>query len=128
MTWRYQPDENPKRRHHWKKPVPGFVEGPRGERVGKCPSDVDNALAEELINGKDRIEYRPNRWPHEYPKRIYIVFRGHLYRAHTTIPGESYHAFPEDPTKPDRVPTVVRKKLRVFAERHKLKRQLRAWL
>ncbi len=37
MPWLYEPDENPKRKHHWNKDYAGFVEvGPN--RVGKCPA------------------------------------------------------------------------------------------
>ena len=48
MPWLYEPDENPKRKHHWNKDYAGFVEvGPN--RVGKCPATLNLSDAQALL-------------------------------------------------------------------------------
>jgi hypothetical protein len=92
MTWDYEPDENPKRKHGWGKKHPGFINR-NGHKIGKCPSDLGISEAEKLVN--NGIEWSPEGWPRDYPKRIYVVRNGWVYRATPTIPGRSYHGFPE---------------------------------
>lgn len=92
VVWRYEPDEDPKWRHHWGEPRPGFVKVGQAV-VGKCPSGMSVQDAEELLNAG--VEYYPRGWNDEYPKRIFVVHEGTVYRATPTIPGVSYHGFPE---------------------------------
>jgi hypothetical protein len=91
-VWRYEPDETPKRKHHWSKNIAGVAEV-KGARISKCPSDLTLADAELMLN--DGIEWSSARWPYDYPQRIYAVLNGDVYRATPTIPGVSYHGFPE---------------------------------
>lgn len=108
MPWQYQ--ENPDRKHKraWDKPVPGFVhEG--GEIVGKCPTTISPQLAANLLN--DGIEFSPERWPHSYPQRIYNVHEGQLYRATPTVPGVSYHGFPENPQRAMTLPRELKERI-----------------
>ena len=70
MTWRYESDENPKRKHHWDEDHAGFVEvGPN--RVGKCPATMSPSDAQALLAGA--IPYFPPRWSRPYPRRLYAV-------------------------------------------------------
>lgn len=93
MGFRYEPDEEPKRKHHWDRAEPGFVEV-RSVLVGKCPSDLTIARAEALL--QDGIPWNRPRTPDlGYPDAIYVVYDGAVYRAKPTRPGVSYHAFPE---------------------------------
>jgi len=126
-TWRYEPDENPKRKHRWAHPAPGFIVLPTGERVGKCPADVTNAEAEAVLNAG--VPWSPPRgWDRPYPKRIWCIHRGWLYRAEPTNPGRSYRAFPEDPDRELALPPVVRRELERRAEVLGMARELRRWL
>ena len=90
--WRYEPDQVPKRKHHWAENHAGFVVV-NGARVSKCPSTLSLSEAEELLNSG--IEWSPRNWPNDYPQRIYGVRDGVVYRATPTNPGVSYHGFPE---------------------------------
>ena len=87
MTWRYEPDENPKRKHHSDRQHAGFVTVGR-IRVGKCPSTMDASSAQALV--EEAIPYSPPRWDRPYPKRLYAVSDGVVYRAAPTNPGTSY--------------------------------------
>jgi len=133
--WEYQSDENPKRKHHWEKDHPGFVEVPRRKsrgsvRVGKCPSKLapseeNRELLNRLLNSG--IPWFPSNWVHEHPKRIYIVHNGWLYRATPTVAGRSYHAFPED-YQQRRVPPKIHTSIREEAERLGCAREIERWL
>ncbi len=89
--WRYEP-EQPKRKHHWLKSTAGYVEV-HGVVVGKCPHGLPLTTAEALLN--DGVEWRSRRNPSPWPSRIYAVHEGFVFRATPTVPGVSYHAFPE---------------------------------
>lgn len=54
-------------------------------------------LAQMLLD--TGIEWSPKMWDQTYPQRIYCVWDGVLYRATPTIPGRSYHGFPEYPSR-----------------------------
>lgn len=86
MQWVYEPDENPKRKHHWDLDPAGFVkDGPN--RVGKCPAGMSLSDAQVLIS--DAIPYYPPRWHRSYPHRLYAVSGGVVYRATPANPGVS---------------------------------------
>lgn len=92
-TVTYRVDEVPKRKHHWDRDEPGFVEV-AGNLVGKCPSSMDEARAELLLRGG--VGFCPANWREPRPERIYVVHHACVYRATATNPAElSYHGFPE---------------------------------
>jgi hypothetical protein len=109
--WRYVPDENPKRKHHWDQPHAGFQEV-GGVLVGKCPNNISTEAAEQLLNAG--IRWSPKGWKKGYPKRIYNIRDKIVYRATPTIPGQSYHAFPERCGQD--VPPDLTPQLRALAE------------
>jgi hypothetical protein len=116
MPWTYE--ENPDRKHkrRWENPEPGFVEE-AGEIVGKCPTTIGVEVAEELLNAG--IEYSPARWPHSYPQRIYNIHESRLYRATPTVPGRSYHGFPEHPKRANGLPRELKARILELArEKH----------
>ena len=88
----YEPEQNPKRKHHWPHPEPILIRIDN-EWIGKCPAGVTLEEAEALLN--QGVSWSPENWPHQHPKRIYLLRQGIVYRATPTIPGVSYHAFPE---------------------------------
>src|SRR5438128_928968 len=92
--WKYEPDEIPKKKHHWDLDSPGFVVV-GGMEVGKCPSGLSLHKAEEIL--ATGIEFFPVGHRHSWPKRIDVVHEGAVYRAVPTNPGVSYHGFPELP-------------------------------
>ena len=92
--WRYEPDENPKRKHKGVKPEPEIVfDG--NKFIGKCPSNLSLKEAERLLNGG--IPWNPPDWSKPWPKKIYVVHEGVPYCAVVTQEGRSYHGFPEHP-------------------------------
>jgi hypothetical protein len=108
MPWEYDPGEDPKKRHHWEKNEAGFVEID-GKPVGKCPNNISPAQARELLN--DGVPWVPHRWRSRYPKRIYVVHDGVIYRAEPTNPGKSYHGFPELPVKFRELPRDIQDRI-----------------
>jgi hypothetical protein len=90
--WIYEPDEVPKRKHHWNEAAAGFTKV-GNLLIGKCPRNMTQEFAQELLN--NGVEWSPRGWRSQYPQRIYAVFEGVLYRAMPTNPGRSYHGFPE---------------------------------
>jgi hypothetical protein len=110
MPWEYE--ENPDRKHKrdWDQPEPGFV-AVGGELIAKCPTTISAQLASELINSEDAILYSNERWEQESPERIYVVHDGHLYRATPTNPGTSYHGFPENPKRAQKLPRELKQRI-----------------
>ncbi|MEX2620810.1 MAG: hypothetical protein WD250_11400 [Egibacteraceae bacterium] len=90
----YEPDEHPKRKHRWGRDEAGFAMV-RGRKVGKCPRGFSLETAQSLVNSG--MPWSPQSWRHQHPKRIYVVHDGVVYRAVETVPGRSYHGFPEAP-------------------------------
>ncbi|NYJ00254.1 hypothetical protein HNR19_000952 [Nocardioides thalensis] len=125
MTWKYERDETPRRKHQWDRDEPGFVEV-NGVTVGKCPSSMTVARAEAALNSG--YEYRPRRgWTADYPERIYAVLDGVVYRATPTNPGVSYHGFPELREKfKDR--REVRDAIMELAKRDGSEKEVSKWL
>ncbi len=120
--YRYEP-EQPKRKHHWNSSDAGFV-AIDGTLVAKCPADVSSAEAESELNsgiawfkggGQD-------------PDRIYVVWRGALFRAVRTRAGLSYHGFPEHRDELEVLPKHVR--LAIFHRARELGQEeaLRDWI
>jgi hypothetical protein len=113
-TWRYEPDENPKRRHAWSNAHAGFVIV-QGVEIGKCPNNISLAEAERLLN--TGIPLNATRSVAGYPARVYVVHDGVVYRATPTNPGVSYHAFPEKAEEFRRLPRSVREAILSEANR-----------
>jgi hypothetical protein len=90
--WEYETDQSPKRKHHWKNDYADHVLV-GGILVSKCPSSLTHEKATEMLNSGYE-HYGPGR-RRGYPLRIFAVLDGVVYRATPTIPGRSYHGFPE---------------------------------
>lgn len=127
--WRYEP-ESPKRKHHWDCDEPGFVELPRRGapgcvRVSKCPASLTVDDCATLLS--EAIPWSPAGWTKSYPKRLYVVHRGWLYRAMPTQPGVSYHGFPEDP-EAGVVPESLHDRIRGVAREKSCELEIERWL
>ncbi|MBL4683470.1 MAG: hypothetical protein JKY37_02680 [Nannocystaceae bacterium] len=127
--WLYQPEE-PKKKHKWDYDEPGFVDvpkrkGPGTVRVAKCPSSMTMEQAEELLQGA--IAWSPRGWTRDYPQRLYAVHDGWLYRAMPTIPGRSYHGFPED-DQSRQVPETLHEAIREVASSKGCVEEIERWL
>lgn len=110
MPWKYEPSPDRKHKRDWDLPQAGFVLV-RGEEIGKCSTTITIVDAELLLNEEQRVEYSPPRWPHSYPERIYNVHQGQLYRATPTVPGSSYHGFPENPARALDLPPALKRRI-----------------
>lgn len=91
-----EPDEQPKRRHHWGQPVAGFVELGDGYPLGKCPSTLTVVKAGTMLS--EAIPWSPRSWNKSHPKRFYAVLDGVVYRGTATNPRKSFRGFPEHPS------------------------------
>jgi hypothetical protein len=58
--------------------------------IGKCPADVTREVAQQLLN--EGIPFHSPRKPH--PAKIYNIYKGVVYEAVPTLPGQSYHGYP----------------------------------
>ncbi len=125
MEWEYEPDEEPKWRHFWDKNEAGFMTVGTGS-VGKCPKGISKGTARKLLNSG--IQWSPPGWAQNYPKRIYAIHKDVVYRATPTIPGKSYHGFPESPTGFSRLPKVLKKKILEHAKQLNCLEGVRRWL
>jgi len=126
MAWKYVPDPNRKHKKGWQKNFVGFIEKPKGSFIGKCPTNLTTEQAEKLLN--TGIEFSPPDWKREYPERIYNIHDGVLYRATATNPGESYHGFPEHPTRAQKLPKVLKERILKIAEHHNCLEEIKRWL
>jgi hypothetical protein len=124
VVWRYETDEEPKRKHHWKNEWAGTVVV-HGVVISKCPSGLTRSEAEDMLN--TGIPWSSPKWRNPYPQRIYAVREGVVYRATPTNPGVSYHGFPEliDSLPPDR---ELRNELLARAKIEGREVEVAAWL
>jgi len=126
-TWRYQVDETRKVKHHWSNDYAGFTRD-GGELVGKCPSSMTTAQAEQLLNTQG-VQWRNPRLPAlAWPDSIYVVDRGVVYRAVPTVAGASYHAFPELPERLRSLPKQLREQILLVADRLGCKKEVEEWM
>ena len=79
--WRYETDEEPKRKHHWNNDQAGTVVV-HGVVISKCPSGLTRSEAEVMLN--TGIPWSSPKWRNPYPQRIYAVREGVVYRAKYT--------------------------------------------
>ena len=126
MPWEYEADERPKRKHGWRHAYAGFVER-YGVAVGKCPNGMSLERASALLN--QGIRFDPVGSSGSWPKRIYILDEdGVLYRAVPTVPGRSYHGFPELPAEFVRLPRFLQEAIWERARELDCEEGLRKWL
>lgn len=118
---RYDPNLAHRDKHRWDRDYASFVREEE-KLVGKCPCDIDDAVAQRLL--EDGIPYRGRNRGGAYPERIYNVYRGVPFRAHEMAPGV-YHGFPEHPS---RLPPEIREKLRARADEADEREAFEAWL
>ena len=104
LQYRVSSAHRTKHKERWNQPEAGWVRDMDGYRVGKCPKDMDETTAAELLEDGIRVAGRQRRSPQ--PQDVYNVHAGVPYRAHLTLPG--YHGFPEDPR---RIPPEVLEQL-----------------
>ncbi|MBI1848905.1 MAG: hypothetical protein HYR85_01035 [Planctomycetes bacterium] len=62
------------------------------------------------------------------PKRIYTIHQGVVYRAVPTVPGISFHAFPELAEDFRRLPPTVRQAVLSLADKLGCLAQVRRWV
>lgn len=122
--YEYEPDEVPKRKHHWTEDRADFV-FVRGIPIGKCPTSMTNAAARALLNSG--IPWFNPRARGAHPDRVYVVHGGVVYRATATQIGKSFHAFPELPRELRALPKPTKKAILSRAEELGQLEAVRAW-
>jgi len=120
---RYDPDLSHREKHRWDRPEADIIIDEDGKPVGKCPSDIDDKTAQDLLDNGIPF-FQKGRLTRKYPQRVYNVFRGVPYRAHEMGRG-LYHGFPE---LPDDVPPRIREDLRERACRSGNVEAFDAWM
>ena len=125
--WRYEADEVPKRRHGWNRKHAGFKKV-GATLVGKCPSGMSLSDAQGLLD--DAVAFYTPRWRHSHPTRLYAVSDGVVYRATPTVPGRSYHGFPEHSSKfpSGRNAVIVKQQLLARAKQLGCEQEVRRWM
>lgn len=89
----YSSPEN-RHKHRWSKNYAGFCRY-HGEIVGKCPNNITLEEAQDLL--LKAIPDPPDEYDDDpYPKRLYNVHKGVIYRAEGDGRSNRYHAFPAD--------------------------------
>ena len=126
MPWVYEPDRDRKHKRNWRHNYAGFVEVANSV-VAKCPHGMTPQECEHLLN-TDSIEYRPRRWPHDYPERIYNIRDKVVYRATPTNPGQSYHGFPELQDRIRELPRNVKDQILARADQLGCRQEVEKWL
>lgn len=89
----YSSPEN-RHKHRWSKNFAGF-DRYYGEIVGKCPNNIPLGEAQKLL--LQAIPDPPDEYDDDpYPKRLYNVREGVIYRAEGDGRSNRYHAYPAD--------------------------------
>ena len=89
----YSSPEN-RHKHRWPRNYAGFTRY-YGEIVGKCPNNITLEEAQQLL--VEAIPDPPDEYDDDpYPKRLYNVREGVIYRAEGDGRSNRYHAFPAD--------------------------------
>ncbi len=93
------------KKHGWSKRYAGVRPMSGLGRVARCPSGIDGATAEAILN--DGFPWPPNGWP----AAVYAVHDGVPYETRPTLPGVSFHGFPILPERWSKLPAFVRAEL-----------------
>ena len=89
----YNSPEN-RHKHRWSKNYAGFASY-YGETVGKCPNNITSEEVQRLL--LEASPDPPDEYDNDpYPKRLYNVYKGVIYRAEGDGRSNKYHAFPAD--------------------------------
>ena len=121
MPWKYDPGER-RRKHKWHNDYAGFeIEG--GVEVGKCPMTITQELAGQLLNTGVGWN-NPSMPSSDYPRNIYNVHEGVVYKAAITLAGVSYHGYPCK----GQVPREVVTQLEALAAQKNCSKEFEAWL
>ena len=123
--WRYERGEG-RYKHRWSNDYAGFEPGGKGP-VGKCPSSIDEPLAEQILN--TGIPFRTSDQD-QHPSRIYATYRGVIYEAVPTVPGLTYHGYPWRGDLPGRppLPKRIMRYLKQQAQSSGYLREHKQWL
>ena len=125
MPWVYEPDPQRKHKKGWTHNYSGYVVI-ANTIITKCPHNLTNATCTDLIN--NGVEYRPRRWRHAHPDRIYNIIDCVVYRATPTTPGVSYHGFPELQDRIADLPRELKNRLLALAEEKGCREEVEKWL
>jgi hypothetical protein len=90
--------------------------------IGKCPRNVPDAAKVDLLN--EAIPAANGDREIDFPKRLYVVHEGAIYRAETTTAGKSYHAFPYA----GKLGKALTAKLQAMADRKGCRKEFDKWV
>lgn len=126
MSWLYEVDETRKHKRGWKEDRADFVKAADGSLVAKCPRNLTLDQCAALLN--TGVEYHSPRSRHSHPDRIYNILDKVVYRATPTIPGKSYHGFPELPERAAELPRNLKDRILSLAEKQGCRREVEKWM
>ena len=119
QKWKYDPGDD-RHKHHWSHDYAAFA-FKDGKWIGKCPNTITLDLAEKLLN--EGIPLFNPRKAIDAPNAIFNVHEGVIYKAVPTLPGYSYHGYPEID-----MPNETFNQLLKRAEEKGCKKELIKWL
>lgn len=123
-SFTYRPDEEPKQKHHWTLPTPGFIKVD-GEWVGKCPEPL-GIDPDELLDKAFPLRHKRDR--RAYPRELWCVHEGVPYRALPWGDGCTYHGFPAHAGDWRNLPKGFRRRLERQADAEGTLEELHKWL
>lgn len=123
--WKYERGEG-RHKHRWHHDYAGFKPSEKGQ-VGMCPKSITQEIATEILNA-GVPDYEDENDP--YPAKIFSVYKGVIYEAVPTIPGQSWHGYPWRGNLKGRppLPRRIKRKLREMAETSDYKKEFEQWL
>ena len=94
-----------------------------GNPVGKCSSDINEELAQDLLDSG--ITWSPLSHRSPLPHSVFNVYNGIPYRAHRRGSTRFYHGFPDVRS---RIPRAIRDQLRDLAVAQQCADEFDAWM
>jgi len=122
--WEYERGEG-RNKHRWKHDKAGFEPGDKGQ-IGKCPKNIDEALAKDILNSGIPLSDEDD----QVPSKIYTQYKGVIYEAVPTRPGKSWHAYPWRGDLPGRapLPSRIKRHLEALATEQNYLKGYKAWM
>ncbi len=123
QRWQFERGDG-RYKHRWQRDEAGFLDE-AGAYVGKCHSSINLDVANALLNA-GVVYHAPGC---DTPEHVYVVYRGTIYEAAPTRPGQSFHGYPwrAGQGRPALPPRVLRR-LRAMAEAEGTTREFDEWL
>src|SRR5438874_888350 len=99
----YEADPTHRAKHRGSMPEARIEQDSDGHLVGKCSSEIDDIIANNLF--AEGVPWSPRTHRSPLPLSVFNTYKGVPYRAHRRGSTRFYHGFPE---VKNRIPKAVR--------------------